>query len=354
MARIAAALRGGGQASDGPEYDIVMDRASKQFEGTPVVTDASFQVKRGEIFGFIGPSGSGKTTTVRMLTGVYTPSEGQLRVLGENPAHFRRRTRERIGYLPQQFALYPNLSAIENMRFVASLYGISPMRRRKRIQESLEFVQLWEARNTLAGDLSGGMQRRLMLASVMTHQPQLIFADEPTAGIDPVLREHFWEEFQQLREQGRTLFVTTQYVTEAEYCDHVALMAEGRIIANDTPEGLRRQAIGGEAIDLRSAGFTPDILQRVQAEEGVNHIEQRAHDDIRVFVDDASTRMAELMNTLQEVNAGITYVEEYRPNFDEVFVLLLEKNSRSPEEVQATERSMETPPGPPFETRELH
>ncbi len=308
------------------EYDIIADRVTKAFDGQTAVSDASFAVQRGEIFGFIGPSGSGKTTTIRMMTGVYKPTGGRLSVLGGDPARFDRGTRELIGYLPQQFSLYPNLSALENMRFVASMYGISPLKRRGRIKRALHIVDLWDDRNKLASELSGGMQRRLMLASVMSHRPQLIFADEPTAGLDPVLREQLWTEFRRLREEGRTLFVTTQYVTEAEYCDHVALMVDGRIISNGTPEQLRRQAIGGEAVDVRVTGLTSSVLNAIETAEGVHGVEQRGLGELRIFVDDASVRLAQLVTLVQENGADASHVEEYRPNLDEVFVLLLEQH----------------------------
>lgn len=307
------------------EYDIRLEKVWKEFGSTAVVSDASLEVERGEIFGFVGPSGSGKTTTVRLLTGVYQPTRGRALVLGEEPSEFSRRNRERIGYLPQSFVMYPNLSVVENMRFASSLYGLGPRERQSMIRRSLEFVELWDVRDRLASQLSGGMLRRLGLAAATVHSPQLIFADEPTAGIDPVLRERFWDGFKALREQGRTLFVTTQYVTEAEYCDHVALMAEGKIVANDTPEALRRLALGGEAIDLRYSDLSRQQAATLEQLPGVNRMERKTSDEVRLFVTDASAILPVLVNTVQEKGGTVDFVEEYRPNFDEVFVLLLQK-----------------------------
>jgi ABC-2 type transport system ATP-binding protein len=313
-----------------PEYDIVATGVSKEFDGAKVISDVDLSVERGQIFGFIGPSGSGKTTTVRLLTGVYTPTEGSIHVLGKDPSRFSRRDRERIGYLPQHFVLYANLSVMENMRFVCSLYGINPFRRGARIKRALEFVRIWDDRGKLASEISGGMRRRLGLAAALVHRPSLIFADEPTAGIDPILREHFWNEFKQLKGQGRTLFVTTQYVTEAEYCDRVALMDAGKIIALDTPDGLRRKALGGEAIDIQAQGIPGETLQRLARLPGVVRVQPRSYEDTRVYVEDAGKILPALLGELQKMGVTVDHAEEYRPNFDEVFVLLLENERRGP------------------------
>lgn len=320
------------------EYDIRMDRVSKEFDKQTVVENASLDVQRGEIFGFVGPSGSGKTTTVRMMTGVYAPTSGQISVLGQEPAHFSRHNRESFGYLPQQFVLYPNLSVMENMRFAASLYGLGYRERGPKIQRALEFVELWDVRGRLADQLSGGMRRRLGLAAATVHEPRLVFADEPTAGIDPVLRERFWEGFKELRERGRTLFVTTQYVTEAEYCDHVALMAEGKIVANDTPEGLRRKSLGGEAIDVEYTGLGRDAVAFLEDIPGVRSVQRKRTGEARLIVDDASSLIPVLVNAISEKGGSIEFIEEYRPNFDEVFVLLVQQTGKVEGEVveQAT------------------
>jgi ABC-2 type transport system ATP-binding protein len=232
----------------------------------------NFAVHEGEIFGFIGPSGSGKTTTIRLMNGTYKPTEGTARVFGQSADHMSARVRESIGYLPQLFILYPNLSVKENIDFTASLYGMSWFGRRKRRREVLEFVELWEHRSKLARDISGGMQRRLSLASSLIHNPRLIFLDEPTAGIDPILRAKFWDAFRTLKSEGRSLFITTQYVTEAEYCDRVAVLGQGRIIALDTPENLRTRAFGGEIVEVRSPQIghaTRPLLAKVNGVQSV-------------------------------------------------------------------------------------
>ena len=225
---------------------------TRHFGKEVAVDNLSLEIPHGSIFGFIGPSGSGKTTTVRLMTGVLRPTAGDLMVLGKRPWEFSQSTREQIGYMPQLFVLYPQLTVWENMNFAASIYGMGLVRGRQ-IKELLDFVELSEHRGKLARQISGGMQRRLSLAATLVHDPDLIFLDEPTAGIDPVLRRKFWDHFKELQNQGHTLFVTTQYVGEAAYCDKVGVLAKGRLVALDTPEGLRHRAFGGEPVDLAAA-----------------------------------------------------------------------------------------------------
>ena len=316
---------------------IVAKNVWKEFDGTSVVKNVSFTVSQGEIFGFIGPSGSGKTTMVRMLVGYYVPTKGDIRVLGMPPNKLGRKGRRRLGYLPQSFVLYPNLSVMENMRFAASLYGLLPIQRRKYIRNTLEFLELWPHRKKLADDLSGGMQRRLELAAALVHNPDILFADEPTAGIDPILREHIWEGFRQLKGEGKTLFVTTQYVTEAEYCDHVALMSNGQIVAYDTPENLRRTAIGGDAIDVELEGVIQGDLADVIQFEGLKRVEKLSDNTWRFYVNNASSSAQVLVTCLNSCDISARSIKEYRPNFDEVFVRLLQDREKTaPSEASST------------------
>ncbi len=298
---------------------------TKRFNGTTAVEDLSFSVEEGTIFGFIGPSGSGKTTTIRMLTGYYRPTEGELSVFGSSPAEFSRSERERIGYLPQLFGLYPNLTVWENLNFAASIYGMS-FQREERLSQLLDFVELTEHKRKLARNLSGGMQRRLSLAATLMHDPKLLFLDEPTAGIDPVLRRKFWDHFKMLQQEGRTLFITTQYVNEATYCDLVGVMALGKLLLVETPEGLRRHAFGGEMVDLRTAErLTYKDLRMLGRLPFVQGKVTRLDDDntVRLVVKEAGTAIPALLDWCRQEYVTVHSIEECLPPFDDVFVELV-------------------------------
>jgi ABC-2 type transport system ATP-binding protein len=302
------------------------------FKGSVGVRDLTISVTPGTIFGLIGPSGSGKTTCVRLMTGIYRPDSGDIRVLGREPYRFSARQRERIGYLPQQFVLYQNLTVWENLNFAASLYGMGYLSRRKRLRDVLDFVELGDVRQRLGGQLSGGMQRRLSLACALIHQPDLIFADEPTAGIDPLLRDKFWHSFRDLRDAGRTLVITTQYVGEAAYCDFVGVMADGQLIHLDTPAGLRRTALGGEVIRL-----LVDEAQRYAARDRIQSLpcvrdvrrSRETPGELYAYVDHAAEALPEIFAALRaEPEIALRSAEEYQPPFDDLFVALMQGAGR--------------------------
>ncbi len=303
---------------------ISVKHLTKKFADETVVQDVSFDVPRSSIFGFIGPSGSGKTTTIRLLTGVYTPTAGQVVVLNRNPAQFSQGERARLGYMPQLFVLYPNLTVWENLNFAASLYGMG-LFRGKRLKRALEFVELYEHRGKLARNISGGMLRRLSLAATLVHDPQLLFLDEPTAGIDPVLRRKFWDHFRELRNQGHTVFVTTQYVSEADNCDLVGVQNNGKLLLVDTPQGLRQHAYGGDMVDFRTAQpFDFQAEARLRSLPFVRAKTVRmGPDSMRIIVDQASTATPELMEWARQQNIQVKTVEEYAPSFEDVFVELV-------------------------------
>jgi len=303
---------------------ISVRHLTKKFGDEAVVQDISFEVPRASIFGFIGPSGSGKTTTVRLLTGVYIPTSGEVTVLDRSPDKFSQGDRARLGYMPQLFVLYPNLTVWENLNFAASLYGMG-LFRRKRLKEALEFVELYEHRSKLARNISGGMLRRLSLASTLVHDPQLLFLDEPTAGIDPVLRRKFWDHFGELKNQGRTIFITTQYVSEADNCDLVGVQNNGKLLLVDTPRGVRHHAYGGDMIDFCTTqpfDFQSEALLRSLSFVRAKTI-RTGPDSMRIIVDQASTATPELMTWAQHQNIQVQAVEEYTPSFEDVFVELV-------------------------------
>lgn len=313
-----------------PDGIVDLDQVSLSFTQDVGVYDLDYSVQRGTIFGLIGPSGCGKTTSVRLMLGLYRPNQGQVYVLGRNTHDLTRPQREQIGYLPQHFVLYPELTVSENLRFVSSLYGIGLRKRQDRINEMLALVELSDERRRLAKDLSGGMRKRLELAAALLHQPQLVFADEPTAGIDPMLRGKIWEYINSYREAGNTLFITTQYVDESSYCDLVGIMDRGRMIHIDTPVNLRRKAMGGDVIAMildpthvdKSMGLFkehPGIINVERDEDRLNLV--------RLIVDDSGKRMPEIFELIkQHPEIKVYNADSYDLPFDTVFRILVEKD----------------------------
>jgi ABC-2 type transport system ATP-binding protein len=304
-----------------PDNVVVVKDVVMQFADQLAVDGISLVVPAGTIVGLIGPSGSGKTTTIRMLTGALKPTSGTLEVLGEEPRHFRRETRERIGYMPQSFTLYPDLTVRENVDFIGALFGMLFFSRRRRTREILEVVDLWSVRDRRAGRLSGGMQRRLELAGALVHEPALLFLDEPTAGIDPMLRGRVWEELHRLRDAGRTLIVTTQYVNEAESCDHVALIAEGRLVAVATPTELRRMAAGGDVVEIETAARFDGL--ELEGLPSVRHVRQDGPRHLTLVVDDAGRATPDAVDAITERGGEVVRAAEVRASFDDVFATLV-------------------------------
>jgi ABC-2 type transport system ATP-binding protein len=308
---------------------IEMHDVDLEFSPGSGVFDMNLTVAPGTIFGLIGPSGCGKTTTVRLLTGLHRPQRGTVHVLDDVPHRFKTRSRKAIGYVTQQFVLYPNLTVRENLHFAASIYGVSYFKRRKRLREVLDFVELRDAQHRLGNKLSGGMQRRLSLACALVHNPRLLFADEPTAGIDPVLRAKFWEHFRQLRDHGRTLFITTQYIGEAVYCDLVGVMREGRLLHVDTPDNLRRKALGGETIKV---GVPPEqsfeAIRRFTSHQAFKEVRRvpRAPGELYLTVEESGAAMPLVFETMRAgTEITVLHAEPYVPPFDDVFIALMEQ-----------------------------
>lgn len=310
------------------EAVVVAEHLTKAFAQNAGVFDMNLELPQGQVIGLIGPSGSGKTTTVRLMTGVLRPDEGSIRVLGSRPEDFDVDTRARIGYMPQEAILYPDLTLAENLNFAASLYGM-PLKRQSEIDRLVGLLELESALDRVPRQASGGERRRLMLASTLVHQPDLMFLDEPTAGVDPVLRRKIWDRFEELAGAGRTLIVTTQYVGEAEYCDYVAVLAEGRTLVFDTPESLRWRAYGGEVMDV--------VFARPPSEQQLNSLTQHISGErvewldarsIRIVVADAGQAGPAINKWSHDQQVELVETEAHIPSFDDVFVVLMEGLSR--------------------------
>ncbi len=302
----------------------------KSFDRRPVLSALSLSVAAGEVYGLIGPSGSGKTTTLHLLCGHLRPDSGSATVLGERPDSFSAATRRRIGYMPQNFILYEDLTVKQNVAFAAGLYGLGEWRHRARIRAVLELVELWDARKRPARYISGGMQRRLALAAALVHDPLLVFADEPTANLDPILRAKLWAHFRHLCNNGHTMLITTQYIDEAEYCDRVGLMYDGLLIAEGQPETLRQRAFGGDVLEVELDQIAGPHLSAVEALAAVRRVETAKRNVLRITVSNASEAIPVVLGALEEAGALVRSIGLCRPPFDEVFIRLIDRYKLDP------------------------
>ena len=241
-------------------YAIEVAGLTKRFGGFVAVDDVSFQVSPGEVYGWLGPNGAGKTTTIRMLLGLLRPSGGQARVLGYDPARQAKAMQAHVGYMSQLFTLYNDLTASENIRFYGQAYGLSRHELRQRQAEILQMAGLTGRGNTLTANLSGGWKQRLALGCAIVHRPQVVFLDEPTAGVDPISRRDFWGLIYAMAKKGVTVMVTTHYMDEAELCQRVGFISQGRLVALDTPARLKETQMRGQVLEISTP--TPDRAMR--------------------------------------------------------------------------------------------
>ena len=329
-----------------PSSAAVLARGlTKRFDEHSGVRDLNLDVPPGTILGLIGPSGCGKTTTVRLLAGLLEPTEGRAEVFGFPSTQLGREDRSRIGYLPQVPALFPDLTLWENLSFHASMYALSLRHRRRYLRELLEWVELGADRSKTVRQASGGMRRRLTLAAAFVHSPELVFLDEPTAGIDPILRDKFWSEFRALADDGRTLVVTTQYVGEAAHCDAVGLLSDGELVRLDAPERLRHAAYGGEVIQLVLARppSDDDLARIAQLPCITGAVERHRFDTVRVVVEDADRALPEVQAAFVEAGWEPVEIAEHVVDHDEAFVRMVQEHrSRTAEARAAVEQD-----GPP-------
>jgi ABC-2 type transport system ATP-binding protein len=305
---------------------IEVEGLTRLFGDFRAVDDVNFQVRRGEIFGYLGANGAGKSTTIRMLCGLLAPTGGRATVAGADIAREPQRVKERIGYMSQKFSLYMDLSVVENLNFFASAYGLAGAERRARIGDALAQADLEGKGDLVTRDLAGGVRQRLALASALLHRPPIIFLDEPTAGVDPVARRGFWRVIRELSRAGTTIFVTTHHLDEAELCHRVGLMVDGKLVALDTPEGLKRTHVPGTMMSVggQGEGRARNIAAAVTGAPGVLAVQPfglRVH----VRVDDRLAAPAAFGAFLASRGLPADDVEVVEPGLEDVFLALVQR-----------------------------
>jgi ABC-2 type transport system ATP-binding protein len=312
-----------------PEINVPAVRLTnlvKRFGDFTAVDNVTLDVARGEIFGFLGPNGAGKSTTIRILCGLMAPTSGGAMVGGFDVTTQSEEIKKRIGYMSQKFSLYDDLTVGENIEFFAGVYGVPPAKfpaRRDFVLKMASLEDKWDMKTSL---LSGGWKQRLALGCAILHEPPILFLDEPTSGVDPIARRSFWELIYQLSEAGNTIFVTTHYMDEAEYCHRIALMYGGRTIALGSPAELK-QSLGGEHLLNLETSDLLESLSRLLGHEGILDVAVFGG-GLHVKVSDAEAGMA----SIRQVLAGapeIYKLEKITPSMEDVFVSLIEQQEKA-------------------------
>jgi len=304
---------------------VEVDNLVKRFGSFVAVDHVSFQVSGGEIFGFLGPNGAGKSTTIRILCGLLTPTSGKASVHGFDVATQAEEIRRHIGYMSQKFSLYDDLTVEENIEFFSGIYGVAPERRGERMDYVLRMAGLESRRDAMTRLLSGGWKQRLALGCAILHEPAILFLDEPTSGVDPIARRDFWDLIHELSAAGHTVFVSTHYMDEAEYCHRLALMYHGRIIALGTPQELKDQLRGQTLLRLEAS----DPLESMRALEGLPGVSEVAvfGSGLHLTVADASA-IPHIRQALESKGINVRRLEPIQPSMEDVFVAMIEAEDR--------------------------
>ncbi len=291
----------------------------KTFGKFQAIDHLSLTVQQGEIFGSLGPNGSGKTTTINMISGLSMPTSGEVKVMGYDIRHHARQIRQILGSVPQETALYEELSAESNMDFHADLFGIPRREKKARITKLLTLVQLLDRKNSRVSTFSGGMKRRLALGRALLHDPQLIYLDEPTLGVDVQARRVIWDYILSLRDQGKTVLITTNYLEEAQMlCDRLAIIDHGKLLVLDTPEHLK-QMYGGSVIEVETAQASTSV-DKLRTLPGVKEvIQDRTH--LKITTQGAHNLMPQVINILSQ-EGEMRDIAVREPNLDEIFLRL--------------------------------
>lgn len=313
--------------SNNSEYAVTVKDLEKRFGSFQAVNKVSFQVRRGEIFGFLGPNGAGKSTTMRMLCGIIIPTAGEATVNGFDVFHQAEQIKNHIGYMSQKFSLYEDLTVEENIDFYSGIYQIPMVEKKNRKDWVVKMAGLDEHRNSLTAILPGGWRQRLALGCALLHKPPVIFLDEPTSGVDPISRRSFWELIYQLAAEGITVFVTTHYMDEAEYCDRLAMIYRGELVAIGTPDELKVKYMNNDVLNLECL----DPFGALQAVNGIPEIREAAlfGRGLHLAVNDASSSIPIIIKALQERKIVYTRLEKIIPSLEDVFVSIIESRDSS-------------------------
>ncbi|MBZ5573653.1 MAG: ABC transporter ATP-binding protein [Acidobacteriia bacterium] len=299
---------------------VVVEDLVKRFGDFVAVDHISLETRKGEIFGFLGPNGAGKSTTIRMLCGLLTPTSGRARVAGYDVGREPESVRQNIGYMSQKFSLYNDLKVVENIRLFAGLYGVPSGSLKGRIDWALEMANLKGQENLITNTLPGGWKQRLALGCAVLHQPPILFLDEPTSGVDPISRRQFWDLIHGMAAEGVTVFVTTHYMEEAEYCNRLALIFRGKMVALGTPSELKQKAMKGELLLIECEPLGPAV-ESLQSAPGVTDAAVFGN-ALHLVVQDAAAAVPQLRKYLAERGITVRLVERIRPSLEDVFVSL--------------------------------
>jgi len=295
---------------------ISVQNLTRKFGDFVAVDHVNFEVGAGEVVGYLGPNGSGKTTTIRMLLGLLKPSDGNATVLGFDAFKQSEQVRSRVGYMSQKFAIYDDLTVLENLTFYGGVYGITD---KTRITRTLELVGLNGHESTLTHSLSAGWRQRLALGIALVHEPKLLFLDEPTSGVDPTARRAFWDLIYELADSGVTILVTTHYMDEAEYCERVGIMRDGKLLAMDTPSNLKRDIIPGDVWEVYVEPLEAG-LEALPEIEGVLRV-GLAGDHLRTITK-RGTKKENLLKALKRLNINVRDIVVGEPTLEDVFISL--------------------------------
>ena len=309
---------------------VVIENLVKRFGAFTAVDKLNITVGKGEVFGFLGPNGAGKSTTIRMLCGLIRPTSGRAQVAGFDVGRKPEAVRQNIGYMSQKFSLYNDLKVIENLRLFAGLYSVPSAKLKERIEWALEMSNLKGQEDLITGTLPGGWKQRLALGCAVLHQPPILFLDEPSSGVDPISRRQFWDLIQRMAEDGVTVFVTTHYMEEAEYCNRLALIFRGKMVALGTPSELKRDSMKGELLLIECTPLGPAV-EALQSAPGILDAAVFGN-ALHLVVEDAAAAEARIKAFLQEKQITVTRIEKIRPTLEDIFVSLT--TIRSPAEEQ--------------------